>query len=112
MKKSAPSLLAALALAILVSACASSGTSTPGKKVDVGKMLFEQHCAICHPDGRNLIRPEKTLVRERLEKVGLSTTGALVTLMRHPGPGMKTFPPETLTNEEVTAIARYVLETF
>jgi len=77
-----------------------------------GKALFSRNCAFCHPQGRNIIRPRKSLDRETLIKNGITGPKGIVKRMRHPGPGMPRFSERRLSDEEARAIAEYIWETF
>jgi cytochrome c6 len=77
-----------------------------------GESGFREHCAACHADGGNIIRPEKTLSRADREKNGVTSAADIVRLMRLPGAGMSQFDQETLSDQEAHAIAEYILETF
>lgn len=77
-----------------------------------GEALFLKNCIACHADGGNEVNPQKTLFRKDLERNKISTPDAIVKLLRKPGPGMLTFDEKTLSDEEATAIAEYVLNTF
>jgi cytochrome c6 len=43
---------------------------------------------------------------------GITTTGGIIAKMRDPGPRMKRFTRDDLSDEEARKIAQYVLETF
>ena len=77
-----------------------------------GEGLFKKHCVLCHPNGGNIIRPEKTLMKDHLEAHGIKTPGDIVNVMRNPGKGMKKFPEDKLSDADAKKIAEYVLETF
>jgi len=76
-----------------------------------GKALFEKHCAVCHPDGRNIINPNKTLKQNDLMANGITGPGEIVRKMRDPGPGMRVFTEADLPQAEADAIARYIWDT-
>lgn len=80
-------------------------------KVD-GKVEFGKHCAVCHPDGGNVINPAKTLKKESLEKNGVKTWKEVVAKMRNPGPGMTKFEKKEISDKEAKAIAEYVMKAF
>lgn len=83
-----------------------------GESLKEGEHLFKLHCAICHPEGRNIINPQKPLKKERREAFGVKTTEDIINLMRNPGPGMSKFDETTISNKEAKKIAEYVLNTF
>jgi cytochrome c6 len=77
-----------------------------------GQELFKKHCAVCHPNGGNTIKPEKTLQKATLEANGIKTVDDIIGTMRNPGPGMNAFDEKALPPAEARAIAEYVQETF
>jgi cytochrome c6 len=79
---------------------------------DSGKALFEQHCAVCHPGGGNIINPEKPLDGATLAANGIKTAEEIVATLRKPGPGMITFGPEVISDDEAKEIAEYILKTY
>ena len=80
-----------------------------GKK---GEALFKQHCSPCHPDGGNVINPQKTLHKKDREANGVKTASDIINKMRNPGPGMTKFDKKTLPDADAKAIAEYELNTF
>lgn len=83
-----------------------------GEQSKSGEDLFKQHCALCHPDGGNVINPEKTLHKEALESNNIKTPSDIIETMRNPGPGMKKFDEETIPDKDAKEIAEYILEMF
>lgn len=77
-----------------------------------GEELFKKHCAVCHPNGGNIINPKKTLQKKDLSQNGLKTWQALVKNMRTPGPGMTRFDNKTISDSDAKSIAEYILKTF
>lgn len=82
-----------------------------GAKIDA-KQEFEKHCAVCHPNGGNIVNAQKTLARKSLEANGVKGVKGVVAKMRNPGPGMTAFDEKTISAKEATAIAEYILKTF
>ncbi len=80
-----------------------------GKK---GQALFQQHCAVCHPDGGNIVNPKKTLHAKDREANGVKTASDIVHIMRNPGPGMTKFDVKTIPDTDAKEIAEYELKTF
>ncbi|MFO0753865.1 MAG: c-type cytochrome [Thermodesulfovibrionales bacterium] len=103
-------ILAAAGAAFLFSAALASFAE--GKSASTGKELFEKHCAVCHPNGGNTIRPEKTLHRKDLAENNAATVKDIVKRMRNPGPGMTRFDKAAIPDTEAKKIAEYVLKTF
>ena len=77
-----------------------------------GEALFKQHCAACHPDGGNIIKPQDTLHAKDLAREGINNWQGVVKTMRQPGPGMTAFDAKTISDQDAKAIAEYVLKTF
>ncbi len=82
------------------------------KQVTAGEALFKKHCAVCHPDGGNVINPNKTLKGKSLEANNVKTEKDIIAKMRNPGPGMARFDEKTVPEAEARQIAEYVLKTF
>lgn len=77
-----------------------------------GEALFKQHCAVCHPDGGNVINPKKTLHKKDMSANKIKTAKDIIRIMRNPGPGMLKFDEATIPNDEARKIAEYVLKTY
>ena len=77
-----------------------------------GEGLFKKNCALCHPNGGNIIRPEKSLLKKHLDEHGIKTAEDIVHLMRNPGPGMQTFSEDKISDADAAKIADYILNTF
>jgi len=105
MKKISVFTVAMLSLSMLAASGCSAST------VD-GKAKFDQHCAVCHPNGGNIIKKDKTLSKKAMAARGIKTEKDVVAKMRNPGPGMNKFDAKTLPDKEATAIASYILTTF
>ena len=82
-----------------------------GDKID-GKKEFEEHCAMCHPDGGNTGNPMKTLGRKTLKANGIKNSKQIIARMRNPGPGMTRFDEKAIPVKEAKAIAEYILKSF
>ncbi len=91
-------------LAVLVMAEVKEGKS--------GEELFKEHCAVCHPDGGNIINPEKTLRKADLDAHNIREKADIVDKMRHPGKGMTTWSAAIIPDKDAEAIADYILKTF
>jgi len=77
-----------------------------------GEALFNQYCAVCHPDGGNIINPSFTLHKKELAAHGITKPEGIINKMRNPAPGMTKFDEKTIPDEEARKIAEYILETF
>ena len=80
--------------------------------VSLGESEYKEHCAVCHPNGDNIINQKKSLHKRDLEMNKIMTETDIVKLIRNPGPGMTKFDNKTITDKEARAIAQYILKTF
>jgi cytochrome c6 len=101
-------LLSVLAIAVLV--FGTAGTAKEREKK--GEALFKQNCSPCHPDGGNIINPQKTLHKKDREANNVKKASDIVSKMRNPGPGMTKFDEKTLPDKDAKEIAGYIMETF
>jgi len=85
---------------------------TAADKVTVGEGLFKRYCAMCHPNGGNIINHQKTLHKDVRESFGIKTADDIIKLMRNPGPGMRTFNETDIPDKDAKEIAEYILKTF
>lgn len=102
-------LLAIVGLVSLSITLACAAEKTKGK---TGEALFKEHCAVCHPNGGNIINPEMTLHKNSLAGHGITKPKDIVNKMRNPGPGMTKFDKNTISDDDAKKIAKYILETF
>jgi cytochrome c6 len=77
-----------------------------------GEALFKQHCAVCHPDGGNIINPQKTLHKKDREAHNVKNAQDIIHNMRNPGLGMTKFDEKTIPEKDAKEIAEYILKTF
>ena len=82
---------------------------TKGK---TGEALFKEYCAVCHPEGGNIINPQKTLQKKDLEANNIKKPADIIKKMRKPGPGMTQFDKKAIPDSDAKKIAGYILETF
>ncbi len=82
-----------------------------GKKMS-GEAAFKEHCAVCHPDGGNVVNPKKTLHKKDRDANNVKKVEDIMKLVRNPGPGMTKFDEKTLPDREAKEIAKYILKTF
>ncbi len=98
-------------LAVCALAMSASADVKKGEKINAAQE-FKNHCAVCHPEGGNIVNPAFTLHKKDLEKHGVKTAKDIVGKMRNPGPGMTRFDAKTIPDNEAMAIANYILKTF
>jgi len=86
-----------------------------------GEALFKENCSSCHPDGGNILNPDKTLYKKDREAHNIRTAEDIVKKMRNPGPapthpqkwaGMTMFDATKISDDEALKIADYILKTF
>lgn len=106
MKKLLAVLLAVTVIGVFVVACYADGDDASGEA------LFKEHCAVCHPDGNNIVNPAFKLHEKDLEANGITKASQIVDKMRNPGPGMTKFDKKTISDKDAMNIAEYVLKTF
>lgn len=85
---------------------------TPEQQAKSGEALFKQHCAVCHPDGGNVVKAGYTLHQQALAAHNITKPDDIAKKMRNPGPGMTKFDETAVPDPDATAIAQYVLDTF
>jgi cytochrome c6 len=101
-----------VSIAVFLSLFVSLSFAVEKTKEGSGEALFKQYCAVCHPDGGNIINPSFTLHKKELEAHGITKPEGIMYKMRNPGPGMTKFDEETIPDAEAKKIAEYILETF
>lgn len=86
----------------------------PGGAADLkkGETLFKQHCLMCHPNGGNVMNPQKSLRQKDLETNQVKTAADIVNLMRNPKSGMPKFEAAKISDGNAREIAEYILKTY
>ena len=102
-------LIGSLLILTLVIVGMGSDVFADGKS---GEALFKEHCALCHPDGGNIVNPKKTLHKKDLDANKIRSKDDIVKIMRKPGPGMNTFDAKLVSDKDAKEIAEYILKTF
>ncbi|MGG6293562.1 c-type cytochrome [Leptolyngbya sp. AN02str] len=77
--------------------------------LQTGAHVFEAHCAGCHIHGGNIVRRGKNLKQKTLERHGYDTVDAIAQLVTY-GKGNMSAYADRLTQEEIEAVAAYVLD--
>ena len=77
-----------------------------------GEAIFKEKCAVCHPDGGNIMKADKSLKKADLAKYRIKSEADLVKYLRNPGPGMTKFDAKTLPDKDAKEVAEYILKTF
>jgi cytochrome c6 len=81
-------------------------------KSESGEALFKHHCSVCHPDGGNMVSPNKTLHKQSLKVNNIKKARDIINKMRNPGPGMTKFDEKTIPDKDAKRIAEYILKSF
>jgi len=112
---------AALLAAALICSCSSVFAAEKAPEGGSGAALFQWNCAPCHPEGGNILNPQKTLRKKDLDANNITTAADIIKKMRNPGPfpthpqdwaGMRMFDERTISDRDAHAIADYILSTF
>ncbi len=82
------------------------------KQTNSGEKLFNLHCAVCHPQGGNIINPQKTLNKKDCEVSGIKTVPDIIKIIRNGGGGMQKFDANIIPDNDAKKIAQYILKTF
>ena len=102
-------------LTIAVISILGIGTAVYAEKTatsNPGETKFKEHCALCHPDGGNIMDAKKTLHKKDLSASKIKPEADIVKILRKPGPGMTAFDAKTLSDKDAGEIAKYILKTF
>jgi cytochrome c6 len=96
----------------LVLLCSAVACGQNPADVSAGEGLFKRYCQACHPGGKNVINPSKSLFAQDLKKNKIETPEAIVNIIRKAPAGMTSFSETVLSDKDAEAIARYILQTF
>ncbi len=96
----------------IVALCLFFGIAGKAVSAMSGEAGFKQHCAVCHPDGGNIMNPKKTLHKKDLDASNIKNAEDIVKIMRTPPPGMTPFDANIVPDKEAKDIANYILTTF
>lgn len=86
------------------------GFSSPAVASEIHNevQIFEIHCAGCHINGGNIVRRNKTLKLKALQKNNMDSVEAIAEIVTN-GKGNMSAYKDRLTQEEIQAVAAYVL---
>ena len=101
-----------LLVSVLMVFCVGTIVFAEKASKDTGEAEFKKHCAVCHPEGGNIVNPKKTLHKKDREANNVKTEADIIKNIRKPGPGMTAFDEKTLSNDEAREVAKYILKTF
>lgn len=101
-----------LLVSVLTVCCVGAIAFAEKASKDTGEAEFKEHCAICHPDGGNVVNPKKTLHKADREANNIRSEADIAKLIRKPGPGMTTFDEKTISDKQAREVAKYIFKTF
>lgn len=76
--------------------------------INNGQKIFVINCAACHAEGTNIIKPEKTLKKESLEKNGMNKVSSIRYQIINGKNAMPAFGGR-LNENEIEDVAHYVI---
>ena len=94
--------------AAVIAVCYHASAENPAP----GEESFNKNCAVCHPDGGNIINDKKTIRSKDLKAKGINNVADIVRIMRNPGPGMSKYDADEIPDKEARDIAAYILKKF
>lgn len=97
---------------LLVCSVGNSAFAQKAAAKSSGEAKFNEHCALCHPAGGNIVNPKKTLLKKDREANNIKNESDIIKSMRNPGPGMTAFDEKTIPAKDAQEIAKYILKTF
>jgi cytochrome c6 len=77
-----------------------------------GEKQFAKHCAVCHPQGGNIVNPKKTLRKNDLAANNIKTEKDIIKEFRNGVPGMPKFDENAISKADAQEIAQYILKSF
>ena len=101
-KKFGTKVLIIMTIVLLITGMGLGAEKGKGK---TGREEFQEKCAICHPEGGNVIKPDKPL--KGSEK--LANFQTFQTWIRNPVPPMTSFPASQISERQARVIYDYIL---
>ena len=101
-----------VAVIVIMLCSLSIAAAEDNTKALPGEKMFAQHCAVCHPQGGNIVNPQKALGKNALAANKIKTEEDVIKLLRNGAPGMPKFDENAISKKDAQEIARYILKTF
>lgn len=70
-----------------------------------GEAVYKANCASCHPDGGNVMKPDKTIT-------GIKSSSNIIKKIRSGGGGMPVFDTKSISDADAKLLADYIMKTF
>ena len=96
-------------LSAAVFALVGAVSSVQAADAKAGEKVFESNCTACHANGGNVMKPEKSLKKEALDKSKMNTAAAIATQVTKGGNGMPGFEGQ-LNAKDIENVSAYVAE--
>jgi mono/diheme cytochrome c family protein len=78
--------------------------ATP-EQYKAGERIFLANCSVCHPQGGNVIKPDKPLINSPK----LKDLKTFIKQIRHPVAPMPAFGPSQITDQQADELYRYIV---
>lgn len=88
---------------------ASGETGQPAatqKQVSAGESVFQQRCSMCHPDGGNIVKPDKPIKGSSK----LKDLKTFIGYIRSPYAPMPAFPSTEISDEKAQELYDYIVK--
>jgi len=92
-----------VAATVMVSVCMMYGSALAAESG--GGAIFKANCSSCHPNGGNVMNPNKALK-------GMNSSKMIITKVRSGGGGMPSFDAKTISDADAKRLADYIIKTF
>lgn len=76
------------------------------KQVSAGEAVFQQNCSVCHPDGGNLIKPDKPIKGS----TKLKNLKTFIGYIRSPYSPMPAFPASKISDQKAQELYDYIVK--
>jgi cytochrome c6 len=80
-------------------------SATPCAAGNGGEAVFKAYCSFCHPNGGNVIDPDKKIS-------GIKNPARIIIKIRNGGGGMPVFDTRSISDADAKLLAGYIMKTF
>jgi mono/diheme cytochrome c family protein len=99
-------ILAMLIIGVFTCSFVISAFTQDSAKGSPGEVLLKENCAACHPNGGNVINPNKPLKGAQT----LNTFETFLSWIRKPIQPMPPFPPSKISDQQAKELYDYLLK--